>query len=95
MGTVFVDELARARLRGFALAFDRLRKTKYIRFQRMIIELHLVVVFLASVQNLITRSCCDNFFKLVLVSFAIDLLLAQDHWSKVCVSSSHLAQAMG
>ena len=36
-------------------------------------------------------------FELVLGIFAVDLLLllAQDHRSKVCVSSSHLAQKMG
>ena len=48
----------------------------------------------ASVQNKVTRFCCDS-LPLVLGTFAIDLLLAQDHRSKVCLSSSHLAQAMG
>ena len=38
---VLVDELARVRIRGFAFAFDRLTKSKYIRFQRKILELHL------------------------------------------------------
>ena len=40
----------------------------------------------ASVQNLLNLSGVGI--------FAIDLLLAQDHRSKVCVSSSHLAQTM-
>ena len=51
MGTIFVDWQAGVRLRGFALAFDRLAKSKYIRFQRKIFELNfrgflLVVVVL-------------------------------------------------
>ena len=56
MGTVLVDEQAGVRLRGFALAFDRLAKARYIRFQREIFELHLrclllvVVVFLVVAQ---------------------------------------------
>ena len=51
----------------------------------------------ASVQNLITRSCFDSLSQLVLVTFAIDLLLAQDHRSKVYLFSSTnlLAQTMG
>ena len=55
MGLVLVDELAEVRLRGFALVFDRLAKSKYIRFQRKIFELHfrsflLVVVVLLVAQ---------------------------------------------
>ena len=56
MGTVLVDEQARVRLRGFALAFDRLAEGKYIRFQRHVFELHfrgfllVVVVVLAVAQ---------------------------------------------
>ena len=38
----------------------------------------------ASVQNLITRSGCDN-FSIRPGIFAIDHLLVQDHRSKVCV----------
>ena len=62
MGMVFADELAEIRLCGFGLAFDRLPKSKCIRFQRKVFELHLggflfvVVVFpywlLESVTNL-------------------------------------------
>ena len=58
MGTVFVDDLAEIHLCGFALTFDRLAKSKYIRFQRTIFELHLrgfllvvVVLFVAQIRD--------------------------------------------
>ena len=53
MGTVLVDEQARVRLRGFALAFDRLEKSKYIRFQRKIFRLRFRGLLLVDVVLLV------------------------------------------
>ena len=40
IGIVLVEEPAGSRLCGFALAFESARKSKYIRLQRIVFELH-------------------------------------------------------
>ena len=61
IGTVLADEQAGVRLRGFALAFGRLAKSKYIRFQCKFFRLRLrgllligVVLFVDQVRDELT-----------------------------------------
>ena len=61
MGTVFVDELAEVRLRGFALAFDRLAKASAFVLQRKIIELHFRGFLLVVVVLLVVAQVRDQF----------------------------------
>ena len=63
MGTVFVDDVAEVRLRGFALAFDRLAKAstfvfneKYFRLRLRDLLLVVVVLFVNQVCNQLIHS---------------------------------------
>ena len=60
MGKVLVDELARVRLCGFALAFDRLAKARAFDFNAKIFELHLGGFLLVVVVLLVVAQVRDQ-----------------------------------
>ena len=63
-----MDELAETRLCGLALAFDRLAKGKYIRFQNTIFELHLRSFLLAVVVLRVVAQVRDQFIQSMRIS---------------------------
>ena len=76
IGTVLVDEQAGVRLRSFALAFDRLAKSKYIRFQRRIFELHLRGFLLVVVVLFVVAQIRDQLIQAMLSLFTDSILIS-------------------